>query len=48
MSSAPTAIAARGKKFVLEIIKMCGIQITADGAHTNHCALQAFSMQSET
>jgi len=27
---------------------MCGTQITAGGAHTKHCALQVFSMQSET
>ena len=52
MSSAPTVIAAPGiKKNVLEISQMCGIQITARGArgaHTKHCALEAFSMQSET
>ena len=48
MCSAPTVIDARGETFVLEIIQICGIQITAGGAHTNHCALQAFSMQNET
>jgi hypothetical protein len=49
MSTAPTVIDARGKKkFIPEIIQTRGIQIIAGGAHTNHCALQAFSMQNET